>query len=71
MDYTISLVVEENAFTSSSIQYKLISTNNDDNGEVAPSINELQQIETGPNMIILGSGYFEETEGNKTHTYNL
>ncbi len=73
MEYNILLIVEENTFTDDALKYKLASTNTDDNGEVAPSITELQGIPTGNNQeIFLGNAHFSSpTEGNKVHTYNL
>lgn len=47
MEYKISLVVESNSFSEDALKYKLISTNTDNNGEVAPSITELTSIGTG------------------------
>ena len=73
MEYNILLIVEENTFTDDALKYKLASTNTDDNGEVAPSITELQGIPTGNTQeIFLGNAHFSSpTEGNKVHTYNL
>jgi hypothetical protein len=72
MNYHIIFVIEENTFTEEALKYKLISTNTDDNGTIAPSINELKDIPTESNEIFLGNGSFESpTSGNKVHTYNL
>ena len=72
MNYHIIFVIEENTFTEEALKYKLISTNTDDNGTIAPSINELKDIPTNQNEIFLGNGSFESpTSGNKVHTYNL
>ena len=72
MDYHIVLVVSNNTFTDNAIQYKLISTNTDNNGEVAPSITELQGIPTGTNQeIFLGNATFESPANNSVHTYTL
>ncbi|HHX33438.1 MAG TPA: hypothetical protein GX713_04370, partial [Mollicutes bacterium] len=55
MEYHILLIVEENSFSDNALKYKLTSTNTDDNGEVAPSIEELTGIPTGDNQeIFLG-----------------
>ena len=72
MGYKISLVIEENTFSENAIQYKLISTNNDNSGNVATSINVLTNIRSGEGTYTLGYGNFEvPTDANKTHTYNL
>ena len=72
MDYHIMLVVSNNTFTDNAIQYKLISTNTDDNGEVAPSITELKGIPTGENKeVFLGNATFKSPADNAIHTYNL
>ena len=72
MNYNIILVIEENTFTDNGLMYKLESLNNDNNGNVAPPINELTGIPTESNEIFLGNGSFESpTSGNKLHTYSL
>ncbi|MDD2208858.1 MAG: hypothetical protein PHG03_06240, partial [Bacilli bacterium] len=72
MGYKISLVVESNTFSENAIQYKMISTNNDNSGNVATSINVLTNIRTGDGIYTLGYGNFKvPTDNNKTHTYNL
>ena len=73
MQYHIILIVEENTFTENALKYKLTSTNTDDNGQVAPSIEELTGIPSGENQeVFLGNAHFSSpTEGNKVHTYNL
>ena len=72
MDYHIMLVVTNNTFTDNAIQYKLTSTNTDNNGEVAPSITELKGIPTGENKeVFLGNATFESPAENAVHTYNL
>ncbi|MDD2505324.1 MAG: hypothetical protein PHF21_03520 [Bacilli bacterium] len=40
MGYKISLVVSSDTFSENALKYKLISTNPDNNGKVAPSITE-------------------------------
>jgi len=72
MSYHILLIVEENTFSDNSLQYKLISTNTDNNGSIAPSIEELTGIPTGNNEIFLGNANFTSpTNGSKVHTYKL
>ncbi len=72
MDCHIVLVVSNNTFTDNAIQYKLISTNTDNNGEVAPSITELQGIPIGENKgLFLGNATFESPSDNSVHTYTL
>ncbi len=73
MLYHIILIVEENTFTENALKYKLTSTNTDNNGQVAPSIEELTGIPSGENQeVFLGNANFTSpTEGNKVHTYNL
>lgn len=71
MGYKISLVVEYNDFSEEAIKYKLISTNTDNNGTVAPNI-DMTNIGTGAKTIELGTGTFDvPTEGDKAHTYRL
>ncbi|MDD4795198.1 MAG: hypothetical protein PHG03_01390, partial [Bacilli bacterium] len=72
MGYKISLVVEENTFSENAIQYKMISTNNDNSGNVASSINVLTNIRSGEGTYPLGYGNFTvPTSTDKVHTYNL
>ena len=72
MQYKISLVIESNTFSSGSLRYKLISTNNGSNGVVIPSISTMRDIGTGPSTIMLGNGSFTgPTNGNKIHSYTL
>ncbi|HHX32973.1 MAG TPA: hypothetical protein GX713_01960 [Mollicutes bacterium] len=70
MNYHIILVIEENTFTNNALQYKLISTNTDNNGAIAPSIVQ-SGIATGTQEIFLGDGTFESPVNNKLHSYNL
>ncbi|MDD4187961.1 MAG: hypothetical protein PHX04_04285 [Bacilli bacterium] len=72
MCYKISLVVTTNTFSEEAIQYKLSSTNTDNNGSVAASITDLTIIGTGAKTVELGVGYFDAPAvGDKIHTYNL
>ena len=72
MGYKISLVVEENTFSENAIQYKMISTNNDNSGNVAAPINVLTNIRSGEGTYTLGYGNFTvPTSTDKVHTYNL
>ena len=65
------LIVEYNDFSEESLKYKLISTNTDNNGTVAPNI-DLTNLGTGVKTIELGVGSYDvPTNGNKTHTYKL
>ena len=70
MNYHIMLVIEENTFTNYALQYKLTSTNTNNNGEVAPSIDKIG-INTGSREIFLGNGFFESPADNKLHSYSL
>lgn len=72
MEYQVSLVVETNTFSESALKYKLISNNTDNNGTVIPNTGNLNNIGSGANNIILGTGLFvSPTNGNKIHTYKL
>ncbi len=72
MMYQINLIIESNTFTTDTLKYRLISTNTDENGIVAPSITEDLNIDTGSSLIDLGVGEFDSpTNGDKVHTYNL
>ncbi len=70
MNYHIILVIEENTFTNNALQYKLISTNTDGNGTVAPSSVQ-SGIANGAHEIFLGDGTFESPANNKLHSYSL
>lgn len=71
MSYKMILIVEYNDFSEESLKYKLISTNTDNNGTVAPNI-DLTNLGTGVKTIKLGVGSYDvPTNGNKTHTYKL
>ncbi|MDD2504866.1 MAG: hypothetical protein PHF21_01170 [Bacilli bacterium] len=72
MYYELTLVVSSNTFSENALKYKLISTNTNNNGKVAPSITDLTNIGAGAKIINLGIGNFASpTSGDKTHTYNL
>ncbi|MDD4795597.1 MAG: hypothetical protein PHG03_03450, partial [Bacilli bacterium] len=58
MGYKISLVVESNTFSENAIQYKMISTNTGDSGNVASSINVFTNIRSGEGTYTLGYGNF-------------
>ena len=70
MNYHIILVIEENTFTNNALQYKLISTNTDGNGTVAP-LSVQSGIANGAHEIFLGDGTFESPANNKEHSYSL
>ncbi len=58
MYYQIILVVEENTFSNNALKYKLISSNTNNNGIVAPSREEFSNIYNGFQNIFLGIGNF-------------
>lgn len=69
MYYKISLVVDENTFSTNLITFDLTSTNTSNNGSVAPNLASTN-IATGSNVYALGNGTF--TNGNNlTHSYIL
>ena len=71
MGYSLSLVMDENTFSIGALKYKLTSTNTGGNGEVVPAISEAKDLYIGPTTNLLGAGYFNQTSGNKVHTYKL
>ncbi len=71
MGYSLSLIMEEKGFSVGALKYKLTSTNTGVNGEVVPAISDAKDLYYGPSSNLLGTGYFNETSGNKVHTYTL
>lgn len=68
MPYKLSIVVDNNTFSSGSLTYSLESTNTGYNGAVVPSITNGDIFGTGTS--VMGEGYF--TNGtSKVHTYIL
>ncbi len=68
MYYKLTLVVDSNTFkTDDPLQYELVSTNTNTNGEVIPTISKTDLTE---NSIELGSGHFIKAN-NAKHTYLL
>ena len=70
MNYHIILVIEENTFTENALTYKLISTNTDNNGTVAPSTEQIGIVH-GPHELFLGDGMFVSPSNNDLHSYTL
>lgn len=70
MPYSLELVIQSNDFTNNALSYTFESTNTGGNGVVAVAISETQ-MQTGPGIIALGSGYFSGTVSNSVHTYVL
>ena len=64
MKYNLTLVINNNTFTSGALEYYLKSYNTDSNGTVA--LEKTDSINTGSSSILLGNCW-----GNKIHTYNL
>lgn len=72
MLYKLNIIIEENTFSDDVLNYKLISNNNDENGQIIPGSDDLIEIKAGAQIIELGIGKFNApTDGNKVHTYNL
>lgn len=72
MNYTLTLKVTENTFSSNVLKYRMIGTNDDGSGSTVPDIVDLTDIETGAQDIFLGSGTFGATTGgDKVHSYSL
>lgn len=72
MDYSLTLQVNTNTFSSSALKYQLASTNTGSNGTIIPAKPTSQNIATGASAIVLGNGTFVgPTGGNKVHTYVL
>ncbi|MDD2208716.1 MAG: hypothetical protein PHG03_03075 [Bacilli bacterium] len=69
LGYKILLVVDENTFSENALSYTMISTKTDSNGEVAPSIETNQYLNTSD--VELGTGYFTGQVADAIHTYEL
>lgn len=70
MPYTLNLVVDSNSFSNNAISYTLDSTNTNDNGVVAGSIDTPVTLLTGASSNTIGNGHFVNGT-NKIHTYVL
>ncbi len=71
MNYSLTLRVTKNTFSSNILKYKMDSTNEDGNGAPVSQINDLIDINTGPSELLLGTGLFTKTDGDKVHSYSL
>lgn len=69
LSYKILLIVDENTFSTDSLSYTLTSINTSNNGAVAPSITERQNINIFDKY--LGTGKFVGKINEKIHTYEL
>ncbi len=67
--YKVKMVIDNNGFEEDALQYTLDSENTDNNGNIITPVNATN-IKTED--IILGQGYFTNTDGeDKIHTYTL
>lgn len=66
MKYKLSLVVQNNTFTTNALKLNLTSTNTNSNGVVVNGTTK--NLTTGPSTIDLGTGYFNTANG-AIHTY--
>ncbi len=70
INYSISLVVDNNTFEDSYLSYTLTGTNTSNNGSLIPTITTNQELLKGTGTYELGVGTFNK--GTKVvHTYNL
>lgn len=70
MPYTLTLIIDNNTFSTNTISYTLTSTNTGTNGTIVPSIATQTPIATGTSTITLGTGTFVLAD-TKVHTYVL
>src|SRR5574344_633718 len=68
MPYTLSLIIDNNTFSTGAITYTLESTNTGSNGSVVPSITAQKGITSAKE--VLGTGIFSNAT-SKVHTYIL
>ncbi len=71
MDYSLTLKILTNTFSSNALKWTLSGTNTGNNGTIIANKSN-QNISTGARDILLGTASFSSpTGGNKVHTYSL